>query len=58
MAFEKRKVNERQVGGEFEKTKQFQLTLQPTVREKISRLTKEDLWQSVYIHVNDNFKNL
>ncbi|MGYP000079685358 len=58
MAFEKRKVNERQVGGEFEKTKQFQLTLQPSVREKISRLAKENGYRSASSYVNDHFKNL
>ena len=58
MAFEKRKVNERQVGGEFEKTKQFQLTLQPSVREKINRLAKENGYRSASSFLNDYFKNL
>lgn len=58
MAFEKRKINERQVGGEFERTKQFQFTLQPSVREKISRLAKENGYRSAASYVNDHFKNL
>ena len=58
MAFEKRKVNERLVGGEFEKTKQFQFTLQPSVRKKINRLAKENGYRSASSFLNDYFKNL
>ena len=43
---------------DFERTKQFQFTLQPSVREKISRLAKENGYRSASSFLNDYFKNL
>ncbi|WP_019779299.1 hypothetical protein [Streptococcus sobrinus] len=42
----------------FERTKQFQFTLQPSVREKIARLAKENGYRSASSYLNDYFKNL
>ena len=43
---------------EFERTKQFQFTLQPSVREKIALLAKENGYRSASSFLNDYFKNL
>ena len=43
---------------DFERTKQFQFTLQPSVREKINRLAKENGFRSASSFLNDYFKNL
>ena len=43
---------------DFERTKQFQFTLQPSVREKINRLAKEHGYRSASSFLNDYFKNL
>ncbi|MGT2636773.1 hypothetical protein ACVRWL_03020 [Streptococcus ratti] len=42
----------------FERTKQFQFTLQPSVREKITRLAKENGYRSASSYLNDYFKKL
>ena len=42
----------------FERTKQFQFTLQPSVREKIALLAKENGYRSASSFLNDYFKNL
>lgn len=41
---------------DFERTKQFQFTLQPSVREKINRLAKENGYRSASSFLNDYFK--
>lgn len=46
------------VGEDFERTKQFQFTLQPSVRKKINRLAKENGYRSASSFLNDYFKNL
>ena len=43
---------------DFERTKQFQFKLQPSVREKINRLAKENGYRSASSFLNDYFKNL
>lgn len=43
---------------DFERTKQFQFTLQPSVREKIALLAKENGYRSASSFLNDYFKNL
>lgn len=43
---------------DFERTKQFQFTLQPSVREKINRLAKENGYRSASSFLNDYFKKL
>ena len=43
---------------DFERTKQFQFTLQPSVREKIAVLAKENGYRSASSFLNDYFKNL
>lgn len=43
---------------EFEKTKQYQFTLQPSVREKINKLAKDNGFRSASSFINDYFKNL
>ncbi|MBT9615021.1 hypothetical protein GPK31_02800 [Streptococcus salivarius] len=43
---------------DFERTKQFQFTLQPSVREKINLLAKENGYRSASSFLNDYFKNL
>ena len=43
---------------DFERTKQFQFTLQPSVREKINRLAKENGYRSASSFLNDYYKNL
>ena len=43
---------------DFERTKQFQFTLQPSVREKINCLAKENGYRSASSFLNDYFKNL
>ena len=43
---------------DFERTKQFQFTLQPSVREKIALLAKETGYRSASSFLNDYFKNL
>ena len=43
---------------DFERTKQFQFTLQPSVREKIALLAKENVYRSASSFLNDYFKNL
>ena len=43
---------------DFERTKQFQFTLQPSVREKINRLAKENGYRSASSFLNDYLKNL
>ena len=43
---------------DFERTKQFQFTLQPSVREKINRLAKENGYRSASSFLNDYFKSL
>ena len=45
-------------GEDFERTKQFQFTLQPSVRKKITRLAKENGYRSASSFLNDYFKNL
>lgn len=42
----------------FERTKQYQFTLQPSVREKIDKLSKDKGYRSASSFVNDFFKNL
>lgn len=42
----------------FERTKQYQFTLQPSVREKINKLAKEKGFRSASSFINDYFKNL
>lgn len=42
----------------FERTKQFQFTLQPSVREKMAQLAKENGYRSVSSYLNDYFKKL
>ena len=42
----------------FERTKQYQFTLQPSVREKIDSLAKEKGYRSASSFINDYFKNL
>ena len=42
----------------FERTKQYQFTLQPTVRKRISQLAKENGYRSASSYLNDHFKNL
>lgn len=46
------------VRDEFERTKQFQFTLQPSVREKIAKLAKEQGYRSASSFLNDYFKKL
>lgn len=41
---------------EFERTKQYQFTLQPSVREKIDRLAKEKGYRSASSFLNSYFK--
>ncbi|WP_019794008.1 hypothetical protein [Streptococcus sobrinus] len=43
--------------GEYERTKNFQFTLQPSVREKITSLAKERGYRSASSFLNDFFKN-
>ena len=43
---------------DLERTKQFQFTLQPSVREKIALLAKENGYRSASSFLNDYFKNL
>ena len=43
---------------DFERTKQFLFTLQPSVREKIALLAKENGYRSASSFLNDYFKNL
>ena len=43
---------------DFERTKQFQFTLQPSVRKKIALLAKENGYRSASSFLNDYFKNL
>lgn len=43
---------------DFERTKQYQFTLQPSVREKIDRLAKEKGYRSASSFINAYFKNL
>ena len=43
---------------DFERTKQFQFTLQPSVREKIALLAKANGYRSASSFLNDYFKNL
>lgn len=43
---------------DFERTKQFQFTLQPSVREKIALLAKENGYRSASSFLNDYFKDL
>lgn len=43
---------------DFERTKQFQFTLQPSVREKIALLAKENGYRSASSFLNDYFKSL
>ena len=43
---------------DFERTKQFQFTLQPSVREKIALLAKENGYRSASSFLNDYYKNL
>ena len=43
---------------DFERTKQFQFTLQPSVREKIALLAKDNGYRSASSFLNDYFKNL
>ena len=43
---------------DFERTKQYQFTLQPSVRKKIDRLSKEKGYRSASSFINDFFKNL
>ena len=43
---------------DFERTKQFQFTLHPSVREKIALLAKENGYRSASSFLNDYFKNL
>ena len=43
---------------DFERTKQFQFTLQPSVREKIALLAKGNGYRSASSFLNDYFKNL
>lgn len=43
---------------EFEKTKQYQFTLQPSVREKINKLAKDNGFRSASSFINDYFKKL
>lgn len=42
----------------FERTKQFQFTLQPSVRDKINQLAKENGYRSASSYLNDYFKKL
>lgn len=42
----------------FERTKQYQFTLQPSVREKINGLAREKGYRSASSFINDYFKNL
>ncbi|WP_019779492.1 hypothetical protein [Streptococcus sobrinus] len=42
----------------FERTKQYQFTLQPTVRKKIDQLAKENGYRSASSYLNDHFKHL
>ena len=42
----------------FERTKQYQFTLQPSVREKINQLAKEAGYRSASSYLNDYFKKL
>lgn len=43
---------------DFERTKQYQFTLQPSVQKKIDRLSKEKGYRSASSFINDFFKNL
>lgn len=43
---------------EFERTKQYQFTLQPSVREKINKLAKDNGFRSASSFINDYFKKL
>lgn len=42
----------------FEKTRAYQFTLQPSVREKIEELAKKDGARSVSSYLNEYFKRL
>lgn len=42
----------------FERTKQYQFTMQPSVREKINQLAKEAGYRSASSYLNDYFKKL
>jgi len=42
----------------FERTKQYQFTLQPSVREKIDNLAKEKGYRSASSFINDYFKKI
>lgn len=44
--------------GNFERTKNFQFTLQPSVRQKITDLARERGYRSASSFLNDFFKNL
>lgn len=43
-------------GAGYERTKQYQFTLQPSVREKIDQLAKENGYRSASGFINDYFK--
>lgn len=42
----------------FERTKQYQFTLQPSVRKNIDRLAKENGFRSASSFINDYFKKM
>ncbi|MGT2728531.1 hypothetical protein ACVRWQ_01060 [Streptococcus phocae subsp. salmonis] len=42
----------------FERTKQYQFTMQPSVREKINQLAKEAGYRSASSYLNEYFKKL
>ncbi|WP_080569319.1 hypothetical protein [Streptococcus sobrinus] len=44
--------------GNFERTKNFQFTLQPSVRQKITDEARERGYRSASSFLNDFFKNL
>lgn len=42
----------------FERTKQYQFTLQPSVRKNIDRLARENGFRSASSYINDFFKKM
>ena len=42
----------------FERTKQYQFTLQPSVRKNIDRLAQENGFRSASSYINDFFKKM
>lgn len=55
---ESKSFSQHETSSNFERTKQYQFTLQPSVRKKIDTLSKEKGYRSASSFINDYFKNL